>query len=214
METKIVVFNGETYIRNPKSRYYFKHTTSNSERKGSKQLHRAVWEFYKGKIPKGYHVHHIDGDIDNNDISNLECISAREHLSMHGKKNMQNEEYRKKNNEQLRKAGEKAKKWHHSEEGKAWHKEHAKESLLKGNLHDKKKICEFCEKEFLGTTQQRFCCVSCQGKARRRKRGLKFEPHEMQCLCCGETFIAKNASHKYCSSRCKQRYYACLQSNS
>ena len=86
MENKVVVFNGETYVRNPKSRYYFKHTTRNCERKNAKQLHRAVWEYYNGTIPEGYHIHHIDGNIDNNDISNLECVQAWEHLSCHAKK--------------------------------------------------------------------------------------------------------------------------------
>ena len=43
------------------------------QRKG-RRLHRAVWEHHNGKIPNGYHVHHKDGDRNNNDISNLELL--------------------------------------------------------------------------------------------------------------------------------------------
>lgn len=214
MEKKTIVFNGETYIRSPKSRYYFKHTTKNAERKNAKQLHRAVWEYYNGEIPKGYHIHHIDGNVDNNDISNLECISAREHLSMHAKRNMQNEDYRERNKEQLLEAGEKAKEWHKSEEGREWHRKHSAQSILKASKHETPKICEFCGKEFLATKMQRFCCVSCEQKARRRRIGLKFTPYEKQCACCGNTFTAKSEKHKFCSPLCKQRYYARVQPHS
>ena len=205
MDTKITFFNGEEYRRSPKSKYYFKHTTRNSERKGARQLHRAVWEFYNGEIPKGYHIHHIDGDIDNNDISNLECISASEHLSMHAKRNMSDPKYRRANKEQLTSVNERAKEWHSSEEGRNWHKEHAAESILKGAVHDKEKVCEFCGKNYLGTTRQRFCSVSCQQKAR-TARINKFGDRIRICDFCGKGYEAKAAKQRFCCSSCKQKY--------
>lgn len=213
MENKVVVFNGETYVRNPKSRYYFKHTTRNCERKNAKQLHRAVWEYYNGTIPEGYHIHHIDGNIDNNDISNLECVQAWEHLSCHAKKNLEDSEYRRRNKEQLLSQQEKAKEWHRSTEGREWHKQHAQESILKGNIHNVEKQCEYCGKTYLATVQQRFCSASCEGKARRRRIGLKFQPSEKQCKNCGGTFIAHNIGHKFCCTKCKQQYYSSVQSD-
>lgn len=33
-----------------------------------------VWERHRGKIPDGFRIHHIDGDMYNNDISNLELV--------------------------------------------------------------------------------------------------------------------------------------------
>lgn len=48
-------------------------------------LHRAVWEFYNGKIPKGYHIHHKDENKKNNQIENLECLTKHDHNSLHKK---------------------------------------------------------------------------------------------------------------------------------
>ena len=214
MENKVVVFNGETYVRNPKSRYYFKHTTKNCERKNAKQLHRAVWEYYNGEIPEGYHIHHIDGDVDNNDISNLECVQAGEHLSRHARKNLEDSEYRRRNKEQLLAQQEKAKEWHRSKAGSEWHSKHAQESIVKANKHNIEKQCEFCGKTYLGTVQQRFCSQSCGEKARRRRIGLKFQPCEKKCAHCGKTFIAHNVGHKFCCAKCKQQYYSSVQLNS
>ena len=45
--------------------------------------HRRIWEKHWGAIPDGHHIHHIDGDKHNNDISNLLCVSALEHMMIH-----------------------------------------------------------------------------------------------------------------------------------
>jgi alpha-D-ribose 1-methylphosphonate 5-triphosphate diphosphatase PhnM len=47
------------------------------------QEHRWVWEQTNGPIPKGYVIHHIDHDKTNNDISNLQCLTVREHHQLH-----------------------------------------------------------------------------------------------------------------------------------
>ena len=36
-----------------------------------------------GKIPKGFHIHHIDGDKTNNKKSNLLAIHSKDHYKMH-----------------------------------------------------------------------------------------------------------------------------------
>lgn len=46
-------------------------------------LHRYIWEKYNGPIPEGYVIHHKDHNKLNNDISNLEMISDREHRLEH-----------------------------------------------------------------------------------------------------------------------------------
>ena len=48
-------------------------------------VHRAKWEACNGHIPKGYHVHHRDGDSLNNASDNLLCLSNADHMRIHGK---------------------------------------------------------------------------------------------------------------------------------
>lgn len=49
-----------------------------------KLLHHLVWEKHYGKkVPKGYYIHHKDGNKTNNDINNLQLMSASEHTKLH-----------------------------------------------------------------------------------------------------------------------------------
>lgn len=66
-------FNGLTYHRNGWGYFIYK----------SRPLHRVVWEYHNGKIPKGYDIHHIDGDKSNNQIENLQCLTRKEHRRLH-----------------------------------------------------------------------------------------------------------------------------------
>ena len=50
------------------------------------KYYRALWEKINGKkIPKGYHIHHLDNDKTNNDIKNLLCLSPLTHFELHQK---------------------------------------------------------------------------------------------------------------------------------
>lgn len=42
------------------------------------KLHRAMWETFKGDIPEGFHIDHIDTDKANNNIENLRCVTPAE----------------------------------------------------------------------------------------------------------------------------------------
>lgn len=57
-------------------------------------LHRAVWEASNGPIPPGWEVHHIDGDRNNNEISNLVCMRRTDHHDKH-REVRESEEFRK-----------------------------------------------------------------------------------------------------------------------
>lgn len=46
-------------------------------------LHRYKYEREIGKIPKGFDVHHIDGNRSNNNIKNLVAIEKAEHTRLH-----------------------------------------------------------------------------------------------------------------------------------
>ena len=73
-------FNGIRFYQTEPTDY-FRHSVNGT----TILMHRYVWEFYNCKIPKGYHVHHRDGNKANNDISNLALLYGAEHWKLHGK---------------------------------------------------------------------------------------------------------------------------------
>lgn len=40
-------------------------------------LHRLIYEAFKGEIPQGLQINHIDENKQNNDINNLELVTAK-----------------------------------------------------------------------------------------------------------------------------------------
>lgn len=49
-------------------------------------VHIVIWELHYNKtLPKGYVIHHINGDILDNRIQNLQCISRSAHSKYHHK---------------------------------------------------------------------------------------------------------------------------------
>ena len=53
-------------------------------------IHRKIWKNHFGEIPKDadgrtYEIHHIDGNHQNNNITNLQCVSILEHYDIHYK---------------------------------------------------------------------------------------------------------------------------------
>lgn len=71
-----IFFNGRKYSKS--SHGYWRSTD-----REHKLLHVAVWEFHNGEIPKGCHIHHVDGNKNNNAIENLQCLPHSEHVRLH-----------------------------------------------------------------------------------------------------------------------------------
>ena len=168
-----VVFNGFTYRRYPNSprmahRRYFG--------RAGHRLHRDVWIFHKGPIPKGHQIHHIDGNTANNEILNLECLPFGAHRAKH------HEEYVKRGKSQaqldhLSRIQELAKAWHKSPEGLEWHHNHAYESMLKPDgpkPFSKSRYegtCARCSQPFMAKTPRKiFCSTKCVAAASRKRR--------------------------------------------
>ena len=149
----IIWFNGIKYRLMGAKRYYLSQSTTNEGRRKAKGLHVAIWEYYSGKtVPKGYIVHHKDGDCFNNDYSNLECISISEHNKRHAKEKSE----RAKTKEQLEhldKIRELSKEWHKSEAGKEWHRQHVKNSLAKAWAFNEERECAYCGKKYIARTK-------------------------------------------------------------
>ena len=90
------VFNNVTYYKTPaRGCIYF----MSGKRKGlgrQRSLHRDVYQAHWGAIPKGFLVHHVDGNGYNNEESNLVAISRKTHQSIHvGGKALSGEHRRK-----------------------------------------------------------------------------------------------------------------------
>jgi HNH endonuclease len=52
------------------------------------KIYRKIWIMENGPIPvdtngRTYEIHHIDGNRENNEITNLQCVSIEEHYKIH-----------------------------------------------------------------------------------------------------------------------------------
>lgn len=205
-----VVFNGFTYRRYPDSpraahRRYFSRTGG--------LLHRDVWELHHGPIPAGWHVHHKDGDPGNNAIDNLECLPPADHAREH-------EDARRvvgtsvEHLALLDRIRPAAAEWHRSEEGRAWHREHAKESLRKAHAARKPAAeracrCTECSKEFIARSPKAmYCSDECLGRRNNRVRNEANLHKRLGYTCaeCGGEFTAATTVQRFCTPQCKTKH--------
>lgn len=172
---QVVIFNGIKYYKQASGYYQRAETAKRNRENIERRLHRAIWKFYNGEIPKGYHIHHKDENKENNDIDNLELLSPSEHQKKHIKKSKiwwQTLEGKIAN----KRGVENAKQWHSSEIGKEWHSKHQKEYINKIRTVE---ICKECGRTF-GTFKDKrhqVYCRKCRDKFAHRaiykkKRGL------------------------------------------
>lgn len=192
-------FNGIRFTIGPGRKYF-----SNSAVR-PKSMHCYVWSYYNGEIPKGYDIHHIDGDRYNNDISNLQCIEKHEHRRLHGRQLTEEQREWKRNNINT-KARPAAIAWHKSEAGKQWHKEHGKKMIIPKIEVDC--ICQQCGKSFVTANSKgvirKFCSAACAQKYR-RQNGLN--DIKAVCCVCGKEFTTdKYRPKKTCSKSCAGRW--------
>lgn len=195
MAKKYQCFNGLKFTRDEKTGYYLNSTNRI-------RLHRYVWGFHNGKIPKGYCVHHIDHDKSNNDISNLKLIPLSEHSSLHGNEYAGNH-YKEMCKNLDKNARPKANEWHSSPKGLEWHKKHYE--ITKDSMHTfQDYICENCGCSFQSTqTRSRFCSNKCKS-AYRRKSELDNEIGI--CKQCGKEFsVNRYKKTKFCSRECASK---------
>lgn len=195
-----IIYKGEKFLLQSKGSYY-----QSGRKEGERLLHRRIWIEANGEIPKGMHVHHINGDWTDNRLENLELVEGKLHYSEHMKKRFESDEYRAKNKEDLKLAQEAAKEWHASEEGLAWHSEHGKKTWE--GREPVKAICTVCGKEYetYFPSRSRFCSRACEQKEgfQRNKTASGI------CEYCGKEFVYnKYRKQKCCSRTCANRMRA------
>ena len=168
---KCITFNNCNYYYNPDMGYWETKLKVNNKRT-TYRLHQAVWEYYNGKIVGNMHIHHIDGNKSNNDISNLELLTPEEHLKKHSLQTAQL--WQREDMKAASKLGrDKCKLWHASEEGKKWHSLHQRKVVEKNIIT---KICLDCGNEFRTWKDKReqTICRKCRDKYLKRElRRLK-----------------------------------------
>ena len=199
MTSECIEFEGIKYYRYPDSENirmskYFRNTSKNT------QLHREIWKSLKGDIPKGYHIHHIDGNSLNNHIDNLECLTPHQHSLAHVKLGQE---------DPSKDIHEKSRKWHASDLGSIHHKEiwqkREKETFN----------CVDCSIEFEKYRTNRLTgrCAKCRNKMQesnrkprpRIKKEKKVYP-DIQCAVCNQISKQTGSTPKvYCSRKCKEK---------
>lgn len=192
----LIVFNGRPYRKYPHSKcrsvatYYISHPLPNKRT----YLHRDIWEFHNGKIPPKHEIHHKDGNPENNDISNLECVTRQQHFQKHSELARTNPELDKYKN---------SREWHKSLEGREWHKQNGADNWKK-----REKIlliCSECKKEFEGHNTSKigmhFCSGWCTTK-NRRKSGI--DNIQRKCLVCMKEFMCNRYKPRVtCGKKCQ-----------
>lgn len=184
--SEIKEFNGRVYKRSGKSGKHFRCVVVH-------YIHRDVWEFHNGVIPDGYHIHHKDGDPENNDISNLECLSQSDHhkkhwkedyesMSAHAKTNILTAAHRTRSVDEREAMSKRSKEfWAEKPQGNA--------------------ICKWCEQEFKSKMSKlaKFCSRRCTKMWHWRNAR-----DERDCVVCDKKFIAQRSTKtRTCSVWCK-----------
>lgn len=184
-------FNGKIYYLYTGEKYFSKHNT---------RLHVVTWEFFNNKkVPKGYHVHHIDGNTHNNNIDNLELILGSEHNRNHAKKRAKdNPEWIK----SFQKKGiEASKAWHASPEGIEQHRKQALDAGF-GNMTYGDGECEECGEKFIKKKKSTHTLCSNKCNSRKRRR-LGIDNVTKKCCICESDFVDnKYSKTKTCSKEC------------
>lgn len=188
--------DGYRFRKNVNSGYYLSSKAIGEKRM---DLHRYIWFKYNGEIPKGMEIHHKDMNKDNNEISNLQMMTADEHRKWHGRN--YSEELKQKWIKNLEEnARPKAAEWHGGEEGKKWHSKNSIECWNKREFE--KHTCIECGSEFESRTVSKayFCTPKCRTK-NRVKSGV--DNVTKICVICSGEFVA-NKYYKpiTCSRSC------------
>jgi len=160
---KIIIFRGRAYKLRSDGYY-----GSDNWGRGECLLHRAKWLHYRGPIPKGFDIHHRDGDKSNNRLSNYEIIDRSAHRRLHMLERIARGELSPPSAEALRLAAQ----WHASPEGLAWHSENGKRAWINREWYGLK--CQSCGKDYQSPypNKSRFCHPNCKQDALRRRRGV------------------------------------------
>lgn len=161
--------------------------------------HRWVWSNHHGEIPKGFHIHHKDGNRSNNCIENLELISAGDHVRLH----FQNPKRKETGRNSIKKIAVLRDAWNKSEEGKKRRSELS--IIFMQKLEPVPYKCATCGKE--GMTKalrvKKHCSIKCK-MAKRYRDGYydKYKTSAKCKICEKEYMTSRHRPARCCSKSC------------
>lgn len=177
-------YRGFSYRRQPGRAYYAASGWAIAKH-GRSSLHRDVYRDHHGTIPDGWHVHHIDGDTENNDPANLEAISPSDHARHHYA-------------ERAERMAERRAEWMATPEGREVRRRAA--AKMRANTPARETTCAHCGAAI--TTRagkgRLYCNDDCEYQARRQKN---LRP----CPICGSAFggqVNGKRAARTCSYAC------------
>lgn len=190
-----VEYDGLRFARYSKNPYYW--TKHYPERGLSKSLHVHVWEKHHGPRPDGFQIHHVVRDFRTTDPAHLECIPRSEHARLHALERRATGSLQDFNDLSHQRAAE----WHRSEAGRAWHKEHGRQTW--DNAVPEIFSCVRCGDDYITFARSRkrgFCSPNCITAAR-KESGVDDE--DRTCAVCSAAFRVNRYSRVVtCSASC------------
>src|SRR3989344_1123068 len=172
MEKEKNIYDGIGWTRYPNSpkwveRSYYLGNKATFRGK-RERLHRYIWRKKNGEVPKGFIVHHIDGNPLNNSISNLGIMERGEHAHHHWTK-----EKREWARENIKTIIELASQWSKTPTGKKRRRELGLQNAhFMYNRPIIERKCDLCRKKYFTKYPERgrFCHLNCRQKALRWSR--------------------------------------------
>lgn len=158
------------------------------------RAHVWVWNHFNGEVEKGSHIHHMDNNKSNNDISNLQKLLAKEYMRLH-----MTPERKEKSARWCAFIRPLTKEWHASKEGHSWHKANG----ISGweGCQERSVSCEVCATQFSTKVyRQRFCSNTCKSMFRRR---IGIDNIVKTCIVCKIVFETnKYSGTVHCGRKC------------
>src|SRR3990167_4474945 len=204
MQPISIQHKGKKYKRYPKSKHrchklYY--------RSGKLSLHREIWKDDHGEIPKNCVIHHKDHNPFNNAISNLTCVSKREHNIYHFNERYKDPSKKRKILKWFSIAQKKslASGYHSSDRARKIASKNGKKNHI--HLHSESNIKEFtcktCGKLYktFNIGFNRRCSQKCRRTYQNQQALVK-----KVCILCGASFKDnKYWGSKTCSEVCRRR---------
>lgn len=126
----------------------------------SRALHRDVWHYANGEIPKGYVVHHADFNKANNSLSNLQCLTDSAHKAIHG--------FAQKANTKQNRRCKNCKRAFAAFRNKKFCCDKCRRDYYHGKEKKFSRRCQCCGKKFkTRTAKSRFCSLKCANDYKR-----------------------------------------------